>query len=87
MLLLVKKHTYIYMLSGNKRSYILQDTEVFSCGFFVAFTSSQRVNNFCILTLCVFQILMYVFFVVIVALCCVHAQDTIIFMNVYCKAC
>ena len=69
------------MLSGNKRSYILQEAEVFSYGFFVAFTSTQRV------TLCVFQILMYVFFVVIVALCCVHAQDTIIFMNVYCKAC
>ena len=50
------------MLSGNKRSYILQETEVFSCEFFVAFTSTQRV----ILTLCVFQILMYVFFVVIV---------------------
>ena len=58
-------YIYIYVLSGNKRSYILQETKVFSCGFLVAFTSGQRVNNFCILTLCVFQILMYVFFVVI----------------------
>ena len=54
------------ILDGNKRSCILQETEVFSCGFIVAFTSTQRVNNFCILTLCVFQILMYVFFVVLV---------------------
>ena len=39
------------MLSGNKRSYIFQETEVFSCGFIVAFTSTQRGDNFCILTL------------------------------------
>ena len=49
------------MLSGNKRSYILQETEVFSYGFFVAFTSTQRVNNFCILTLCISNIDVCVF--------------------------
>ena len=45
------------MLGGDKRSYILQETEVFSCGF---------INNSCILTLCVFQKFMHVFFVVTV---------------------
>ena len=54
------------MLGGDKRSFILQETEVFSCGFIVAFTFTQRINNSCILTLCVFQKFMHVFFVVTV---------------------
>ena len=61
------------ILDGNKRSCILQETEVFSCGFIVAFTSTQRVNNFCILTLCVFQILMRVF--------CCYCCSCVVYMH------
>ena len=38
------------MLSGNKRSYILQETEVLAMGF-LWLLLPPRVNNFCILTL------------------------------------
>ena len=75
------------MLGGDKRSYILQETEVFSCGFIVAFTFTQRVNNFCILTFAYFKNSCMCFLLLLLSLCCVYAQDTIIFMNVYCEAC
>ena len=63
----------ILILNGNKRSCILQETEVFNCGFIVAFTSTQSVNNFCILTLCVFQILMCVF--------CCYCCSCVVYMH------
>ena len=78
----------LFMMGCNKRSYILKETEVFSYGSIVGFASTQRVNNnLCILTLWVFQILMYVFSVVVVInlLCtcteCYHIYEW------YCKAC